>query len=180
MTELALPVSRRDHIRGTSSPLVTLVEYGDYECPYCGRAYHIVKRIEAEMEDKLAYVFRNFPLTQIHPHAMQAACAAEAAGFQGEFWSMHDQLFTHQDALGVESIATYGTFIGLDTERFLDDMESDLVERRVREDFLSGVHSGVNGTPTFFINGHRHDHWYEYQALRKAIEAAAAAGRRQS
>lgn len=172
-----MPVGPRDHILGSALAPVTLVEYGDYECPYCGQAYPLVKRIMADLGDELRFVFRNFPLAQAHPHAMQAALAAEAAGFQLEFWPMHDALFEHQDALDMESLVAYATFVGVDIERFMEDIESDPAERRVREDFIGGVRSGVNGTPTFFINGGRHDHWYEYDSLRAAIDRAAAAVR---
>jgi protein-disulfide isomerase len=138
-------------------------------------AYSIVKQIEQEMGDTLRFVFRNFPLAQVHPHAMQAALAAEAAGFQAEFWPMHDLLFGHQQALDMDHIATYASFLAIDIERFMEDIESDQAEQRVREDFMSGVRSGVNGTPTFFINGRRHDHWYEYRVLKKAVEQAQEA-----
>jgi protein-disulfide isomerase len=149
------------------------VEYGDYECPYCGAAYFIVKQLQQEEGGKLRLVFRNFPLAQIHPHAYQAALAAEAAGFQGEFWRMHDLLFEHQEALDDESLIVYATALQLDVERFIADMESDAPARRVQQDFMSGIRSGVNGTPTFFINGRRHDHWYAYDDLREAIDEAA-------
>lgn len=177
MSPLVIPVGPRDHIRGNHRAPVTLVEYGDFECPYCGRAYGIVKKIESQMGDKLIVVFRHFPLAEIHPHALQAALAAEAAGFQNAFWPMHDVLFEHQDALDYDSLMTYATALELDVERFADDMDSQPAERRVREDFISGVRSGVNGTPTFFINGRRHDYWYDFASLRGAIEAAAGVTR---
>jgi protein-disulfide isomerase len=173
MSELVMPVGVRDHAQGSAYAPVTLLEYGDYECPYCGQAYVIVKRLQAELGDELRFVFRNFPLAQVHPHALRAALAAEAAGFQGAFWPMHDVLFEHQGALDTDHLVTYAALLELDVERFIHDTESGKAERRVREDFMSGVRSGVNGTPTFFVNDHRHDQWYQYGALREAVYAAA-------
>ena len=155
---LTLPVSQRDHQQGPATAPVTLVEYGDYECPYCGEAYPIVKEIQRRLG--VRFVFRNFPLTQSHPHAEHAAEAAEAAAAQEKFWEMHDYLFEHQQALDVAHLVQYAVALNLDKETF------------VREDFLSGVRSGVNGTPTFFINGVRHDDSYELETLLAAIEAA--------
>jgi protein-disulfide isomerase len=174
MSRLVLDVGPRDHIQGNKLAPVTLVEYGDYECPYCGQAYYLVKRLQADLGGMFRLVFRNFPLTQIHPHALDAALAAEAAGLQDQFWEMHDMLFEHQDALDMDHIAAYASVLELDIEKFMDDMEADATMRRVREDFTSGVRSGVNGTPTFFVNGRRHDYWYEYRQLRGAIEQAAS------
>lgn len=173
MSRLTLPVEKRDHIRGNPDAPVTLLEYGDYECPYCGQAYGIVKMVEAQAGDLLRFVFRNFPLTQIHPHAFPAACAAEAAGLQGRFWAMHDTLFENQDRLEDEDLIDYAQALDLDARRFVQDMRSEAVERRIREDFMSGVRSGVNGTPTFFINGRRHDGSWDYPSLVQAIQYAA-------
>lgn len=178
MSELALPVGTRDHIQGNPAAPVTLVEYGDYECSYCGQAYYAVKKIQQDIGDRLRFVFRNFPLTQIHTHALHTAIAAEAAGLQGAFWRMHDILFEHQDALDDESLVVYATSLELDVEKFIDDLQSEATKRLVQDDFSSGIRSGVNGTPTFFINGHRHDHWYQYDALRDAVMTAAGAVRR--
>lgn len=170
---LTLPVSERDHWQGPTDAPVTLVEYGDYECPYCGRAYPIVQEIQRRMGDRLRFVFRNFPLAQIHPHAQQAAEAAEVAGQQGKFWEMHDTLFENQHALGDGPLREYAESIGLDGAEFAQELNSHAAEGRIREDFLSGVRSGVNGTPTFFINGIRHDDGYELHVLLAALERVA-------
>ena len=175
---LVLPVSERDHSQGSIDATVTLVEYGDFECPYCGRAYPIVQEVQRRMGDRLRFVFRNFPLTQIHPHAQHAAEAAEAVAAQGKFWEMHDILFEHQRALGDDHLVEYAGRVGLDTDRFVGEMERGAYEGRVGEDFLSGVRSGVNGTPTFFINGHRHDGGYDVDSLLAAIERAEQIGSR--
>jgi protein-disulfide isomerase len=169
---LVVPVSRRDHVKGSLDAPVVLVEYGDYECPYCREAHFYMQRVEPMLGDLHCFAFRNFPLTTVHPHAEQAAKAAEAAGAQGKFWEMHDTLFENQDALDDLSLLAYARHIGLDIDRFGLDMVEHVHARRVREDFLSGVKSGVNGTPTFFINGVRHDGGYD--TLLEAIESVAA------
>jgi protein-disulfide isomerase len=171
---LSLPVGDRDHAQGPAHAPVTLVEYGDYECPSCGRADSIVKQIQQRLGDRLRFVFRNFPLAQIHPHAQQAAEAAEIAGDQGRFWEMHDYLFAHQRALGGSRLREYAEAVGLDVEQFAQALETHRTEGRVREDFQSGVRSGVNGTPTFFINGVRHDDSYDLNVLLAALDRAAA------
>jgi protein-disulfide isomerase len=172
---LTVPVSDgRDHIQGSADAPVTLVEYGDYECPYCGAAYPIVKEVQARMGDRLRFVFRNFPITTSHPHAEQAAEAAEAAAAQGSFWDMHDALYENQKRLGDEDLRAYAEELGLDLERFAGELGEHVHEARVHEDFLSGVRSGVNGTPTFYINGVRHDDSYELETLLAAVEQAAA------
>jgi protein-disulfide isomerase len=153
---------------------VTLVEYGDYECPYCGQAYVVVKEIERLVGDRMRFVFRNFPLASVHPHAENAAEAAEAAGAQGKFWEMHDCLFENQQALDDIHLMKYAAKVGLDVSRFRRDMAEHRYAPRVRDDFMSGVRSGVNGTPTFFINGVRHDRSYDLDSLLAAIEDAAA------
>ena len=172
---LTLPVGKRDHIRGPADAAVTLVEYGDYECPHCGRAYPIVKTIQKQLGPKLRFVFRNFPLRESHPHAEQAAEAAEAAGAQGKFWEMHDRLFERQFALDGEYLIEYAGDLGLDVARFRTELSSGAYAPRVREDFRSGVTSGVNGTPTFFINGVRYDDSWEFEPLLAALEDAAVA-----
>jgi protein-disulfide isomerase len=170
--KLAPPVSERDHIQGPGTAAVTLVEYGDYECPFCGQAYPIVKEIQRRLGDQLRFVFRNFPLTQSHPHAEHAAEAAEAAGAQDRFWEMHDYLFEHQRALDDAYLLEYAAALNLDQARFKHDLTVHTFADRVREDFRSGVRSGVNGTPTFFINGTRHDDSYDLETLLAALEAA--------
>jgi len=172
--ELVLPVSdERDHIQGPAAAPVTLLEYGDYECPYCGAAYPIVKQVQAQLGDQLRFVFRNFPITTSHPHAEQAAEAAEAAAAQDRFWEMHDHLYEHQRRLGEADLRGYASELGLDVDRFSDDLAQHVHAARVREDFMSGVRSGVNGTPTFYINGVRHDDSYELETLLAALEDAA-------
>jgi protein-disulfide isomerase len=169
---LTLAVSARDHTRGPAEAPVTLVEYGDYECPHCGRAYPIVKQIQQRMGAHLRFVFRNFPLKESHPHAEHAAEAAEAAGAQGKFWEMHDRLFDRQFALEDENLLEYATELGLDAKRLGADLVARRFQPRVREDFRSGVTSGVNGTPTFFINGARYDADWDVESLFAALEQA--------
>jgi protein-disulfide isomerase len=171
VSRLAVPVSlSRDHIRGEANAPVMLVEYGDYECPACGEAHHVLRNLLALTQRRFALVFRNFPLATVHPHAQSAAEAAEAAAEQGCFWQMHDLLFENQDALDPVSLLAYADALAIDVERFADDLRSRRFADRVREDFLSGVRSGVNGTPTFFINGCRHDTGLD--TLIDAVEAA--------
>jgi protein-disulfide isomerase len=172
---LTVPVSAdRDHIQGPTEAPVTLVEYGDYECPYCGAAYPIVKDVQARLGEKLRFVFRNFPITTSHPHAQQAAEAAEAAASQGRFWEMHDVLYENQKRLRDPDLRDYAEQLGLDLQKFDEDLAEHVHAARVREDFMSGVRSGVNGTPTFYINGSRHDESYEADTLLAALQRAAA------
>jgi protein-disulfide isomerase len=169
---LTPPVSAEDHAIGRSDAPITLVEYGDFECPYCGRAYPLVQAVQRRFGEHLRFVFRHFPLTQIHPHAAHAAEAAEAAGAQGAFWAMHDMLFAHQDALDDGHLAGYASSLGLDVARFGRELAEGVYAPIVRQHFLSGVRSGVNGTPTFFINGIRHDDAWDVPALTAAIDRA--------
>jgi protein-disulfide isomerase len=152
-----VPVVKRDHIQGPIDAPIMLLEYGDYECPYCGAAYPIIKAIQEQLGKRLCFAFRNFPLVNSHPHAQHAAEAAEAASAQGKFWEMHDMLFENQEALDDEDIATYATTLGLDANRVMSEVLTGVHTARVREDFRSGAHGGVNGTPTFFINGVRYE-----------------------
>jgi protein-disulfide isomerase len=171
---LALPVSPdRDHIRGAVDAPVTLLEYGDYECPYCGAAHPEVNEILARAGTGLRFVFRNFPLTTVHPHAELAAEAAQAAGAQGTFWEMHDALYENQQRLAARYLQAYARALGLDVARFDDDLALHRYATKIREDFLSGVHSGVNGTPTFYINGVRHDGAWDFASLVAALQMAA-------
>src|SRR3954449_1417719 len=174
-SRLTVPVSEgRDHIQGPADAPVTLIEYGDYQCPYCGAAYPIVKEVQARMGETLRFVFRNFPITTSHPHAEQAAEAAEAAAVQGRFWEMHDHLYEHQRRLTDPDLHRYAEEVGLDVDRFDSELAEHAHEQRVREDFMSGVRSGVNGTPTFYINGRRHDDSYDAETLLAALERAKA------
>lgn len=171
--KLKPPVGASDHVQGPANAPVTLVEYGDYECPFCGEAYPVVKALQERLGDQMRFVFRNFPLSQMHPHAEHAAEAAEAAGAQGKFWQMHDLLYENQDALEAEDLVQYARALRLDVPRFVQEMSEHLHAERVREDFRSGVKSGVNGTPSFFINGVRHDGPFDLGSLMAAIEEAA-------
>jgi len=175
--QLTPPVGDGDHVAGPRDAPVTLVEYGDFECPYCGRAYPIVKNIQRQLGPQLCFVFRHFPLKESHPHAEHAAEAAEAAGAQGKFWEMHDMLFEHQRRLADADLVRYADELGLDAERVARELAMGIWARRVRDDFRSGVRSGVNGTPTFFVNGYRFDgDWTDegefLGALRDAAQAA--------
>jgi protein-disulfide isomerase len=163
-------VSAHDHTEGPADAPLTLVEYGDYQCPYCGAAYPVVKRLQKRLGKRLRFAFRNFPLTQQHPYALIAAQAAEAAALQGKFWEMHDLLFEQQTQLNPEIIHSWAKKIGLNVEQFGDDIKQGLVEERIREDRQSGIRSGVNGTPTFFINGSRYDGSPDYNSLLEALE----------
>jgi protein-disulfide isomerase len=172
---LTMPIAEdRDHIQGPADAPVTLLEYGDYECPYCGAAYPIVKEVQARIGERLRFVFRNFPITTSHPHAERAAEAAEAAAAQGSFWRMHDVLYENQKRLGDEDLRTYAQQVGLDLDVFDRELAEHVHAARVQEDFMSGVRSGVNGTPTFYVNGTRYDDSYDLDTLLGALEAAAS------
>jgi protein-disulfide isomerase len=168
-----LPIADRDHIQGPIEAPVALVEYGDYQCPHCGAAYPIVKAIQERWGDRLCFVFRNFPLTGVHPHAEHAAEAAEAAGAQGRFWEMHDLLFENQEDLADDALARHAAALGLDAERLLEEVRRGAHKERVREDVQSGARSGVNGTPTFFVNGVRHDGPHTLDGLLAALARAS-------
>jgi protein-disulfide isomerase len=167
--KLTVPVSNRDHVQGPETAPVTLVEYGDFECPHCAAAHVIVKKVQEIMADQLRFVFRHFPLTQIHPHAEPAAEASEAAGAQGQFWEMHDVLYENQPMLDSLHLVRFAQELGLDGTRFVRELESRIYRERVRGDFLSGVTSGVNGTPAFFINGVRYDGSWDIEPLVEAL-----------
>lgn len=170
---LAVPVVERDHVQGPADAPVTLVEYGDFECPYTGRAYPIIKQVQRALGDQLRLVFRNFPLTDIHPHAQQAAEAAEAAGAQGKYWEMHDLLFEHQKALNLSDLLGYARQLDLDVARFERDLAGRAYAARVGDDVAGAERSGVEGTPTFFVNGRRHDGSFDADTLLRTIRGAA-------
>ena len=170
---LTLPDPERDHIQGPAGAPIKLLEYGDYECPFCAEAHAVVKEIQRRLGDDLLFAFRNFPLTNVHPHAEHAAEAAEAAGDQGNFWGMHDLLFENQAALEDEDLAAYADELGLDAKRLLREVTSSVYAARIREDFKAGVRGGVNGTPTFFMNGERYD---GARDLRQMLSALTARG----
>ena len=173
MATLKIPITPEDHNQGPENAEVTLVEYGDYECPHCGRAYPIVKQVQKHFRKRVRLVFRNFPLAEMHPHAEAAAEVAEFAGAQGKFWEMHDLLYENQDALEDDDLVRHAKALRLDVPRFVKEMKSGAHLERVRADLSSGVRSGVNGTPTFFINGARHDGPFDLGSLMAAIEEAA-------
>lgn len=170
---LTQAVDDRDHVSGPEDAPVTLVEYGDYQCSYCGQAYPIVKAVQKQMGDRLRFVFRNFPISTMHPQAEHAAEAAEAAAVQEKFWEMHDLLYEHQDMLDDEHLMNLAEELDLDLKKFEADMVGHEHADRVREEFMSGVRSGVNGTPSFFINGARFDESWNQDSLGEALEAAA-------
>jgi len=169
MAKLRTPVTSRDHIQGPEDAPLTLVEYGDYECPSCGSAYPIVKRVQENFGKRLRFVFRNFPLSEIHPHAESAAETAEFAAAEGRFWEMHDLLFENQEQLSEALYSELADELGLSPTALRQALEVSKYKDRVRMDFSSGVRSGVNGTPTFFINGTRHDGPFDYETLVSAL-----------
>jgi protein-disulfide isomerase len=157
VARLVLPVGERDHVQGPATAPVTLVEYGDFECPYCRAAVPIVEELQRLLGDQLRFVFRHFPLSQLHPHAQHAAEAAEAAAAQGTFFEMHAALFEHQDALGDDDLVQYATDLDLDAARIRRELDGHSHAGRVREDFESGLRSGARGTPTFYLDDVRYD-----------------------
>jgi protein-disulfide isomerase len=170
VSKLRIPVGPGDHIQGSADAECTLVEYGDYECPHCSRAYPIVERLQRHFGKRLRFVFRNFPLSQMHPQAESAAETAEFAGTQGKFWGMHDLLFENQRRLGTPLYGELAEQLELSTTKLHEALENHDQLPHVRADFSGGVRSGVNGTPTFFINGQRHDGPFDYEYLLNAIE----------
>lgn len=169
MNARTVSMSPDDHVTGSPSAPVKLVEYGDYQCPFCGRAQVEVERLRQALGSRLCLVFRHFPLTQAHPYAEQAAEAAEAAGAEGRFWEMHRLLFEHQEDLSLEALIEYAGALDLDIDAFASSVQEHRFHDKIRRDFMTGVRSGVNGTPTFFINGHRHDGAFSAEALLEAI-----------
>ena len=177
MTRLSVHVTEDDHIRGRFGAPVTLVEYGDFECPHCARAHPIVLQLVQRLGDQLCYVFRNFPSSEIHPHAEAAAEAAEAANDVGGadvYWELHDTLFANQEALEDDDLIQHALAAGLDVDKFTEALESGEFAKRVRQDFLGGVRSGANGTPTFFVNGERYDgDWTDVDQFASALTAGS-------
>ncbi len=159
-----------DHIRGSVNAPIVIVEYGDYECPYTGMAYPIVKEIMRRFGDKVQVAFRNFPLNEIHPHAQHAAEAAEAAAAQDKFWQMHDYLFEHQRALDDSHLLQYGEKVGLDINKFKKEVSGHIYAPLIEESLKSGIDSGVEGTPTFFVNGIRYEDSWDLDTLSKFLE----------
>jgi protein-disulfide isomerase len=171
---LTIPVAPdQDHVAGPASAPLTLVEYGDYQCPYCGAAYPEVKKVQKKLGARLRFVFRNFPITTAHQFAMRAAETAEAASAQGKFWEMHDFLYEHQGTLGDDQKAlTYAKGLGLNVTQIAKELDKHTYVGRIEKDFMGGVRSGVNGTPTFFVNGVR----FDGQPLAEDLVAALESG----
>jgi protein-disulfide isomerase len=169
-TTLAVPVNHSDHILGPESAKVTVVEYGDFECPMCGQAYPAVKMLRNYFGNRIRFVFRNYPLREKHPHAELAAEAAEAAGAQHKFWHMHDLLFENQLHLKANSLRQYAAKAGLDLERYDYEMKDHVYLQRVQEDIEGGTKSAVRAIPTFFVNGVMHDVSFGLEHLQQAIE----------
>lgn len=170
LSKLLLPIQPDDHVQGSPQAVYTLVEYGDYECPDCGRLFVTIRDLHAEFGEDLRLVFRHYPRSGIHPHAQEAAEAAEAAGAQGRFWEMHDLLFANQNALAAKDVYRYAGQLSLDTRRFRDELKRRVYEARVREDFRRGVENGVYGTPSLFINGIRYGGGLDVDSLRTRIK----------
>jgi protein-disulfide isomerase len=166
---LAEPVTERDHIRGALTAPVVLVEYGDYECPHCGRAYWVIKRLREELGDRLGFVFRNFPVAELHPRAESVAQALEAASSQDHFWEMHDWFYEHQHQLEGLDLERHAQAAGMDVERWKKDQQQPEYRERVRQDIESGRQSGVSATPTFFINGTQYRGPYDFDSTLAAI-----------
>jgi protein-disulfide isomerase len=183
VAHLRNPVSNADHSQGATDAPVTLVEYGDYQCPSCGAAYPVVKKLQRKLGKDLRFVFRNFPLENVHPNAMHAARAAESVselGGEGPFWLMHDLLFEHQDSLDDTHLARYASQAGVDGDAVARALANGDQLERVQADFAGGIRSGVNGTPTFFVNGERYDgDWSDVATFHDAlVEAAKPSGSR--
>jgi protein-disulfide isomerase len=167
---LLLPIQPEDHVEGSPNAHYTLVEYGDYECPACGRLFMTIRQLHKQFGDDVRLVFRHYPLSGKHPHAQQAAEAVEAASAQGRFWEMHDLLFEHQGALKPKDLARYAEQLGLDGKRFHDDLKHRTYEDRVREDFRRGVANGVYGTPGLFINGIRYNGGLDVESIQQLLK----------
>ncbi|SFQ02944.1 DsbA family protein [Parafilimonas terrae] len=167
MKQLIPVINSNDHIYGNEKALIELVEYGDYQCPYCGLAYPIVKNIQQELGADLKFVFRNFPLSKVHPFAFAAAVATEAAALQNKFWEMHDIIFENQERLNIENIIVFAENIGLDLQQFKYNIQQKEQSVKVERDFESGLRSGVNRTPSFYINGNKYEgEWRESELLQ--------------
>ncbi len=169
MSELTVPITSDDHSQGDANAKCTLVEYGDYQCPACGQAAPIVKELQKQFGTDLRFVFRNFPLREIHPNAEHAAEAAEFAGTNGEFWQMHDLLYQNQTALDDESLLALASRLHISEDELREVLHAETYQSWVKKDFSGGVRSGVNGTPAFFLNGQRHDGAFDFATLADAV-----------
>jgi protein-disulfide isomerase len=170
--KLTPAVGQDDHIQGATNAPIILLEYGDYQCSYCGEAYSIIKFVQKKFDNRLQFVFRNFPLNEAHPDAFNAALVAEAAAVQGKFWEMHDILYEHQDRLDLESLAGYAKEIGMDAHQFERDIHGTALSDKVEQDFESGIRSGVNGTPSFYVNGSKFEGDWSEQGLADYLNDA--------
>lgn len=170
MATLKIPVTSNDHIQGNDYAPITLVEYGDYQCPYCRHANFVVKQLQKHFGDQLRFVFRNFPLAKTHPFAEPAAEAAEYASDQGRFWEMHDLIYDNQPALSLSLLSELAADLGLSSDHLNTVITNQSYKDKIQNDFLGGVRSGVNGTPTFFINDQRHNGLFEFDNFVKAID----------
>lgn len=170
MSKLRVPVSEQDHRTGNLKAKIVLVEYGDYQCPHCGIAHPFTKKLLRQYGQDLLFIFRNFPLQEMHPQALISAQAAEAADKQEKFWEMHDTIFEHQNILSANNLLNFAERLNLDIEKFSKDWKSKIVLSKVETDFDGGIRSGVNGTPTFFLNGNRLETYDEtYESLAHAV-----------
>lgn len=174
---LRVPISREDHSLGPDRAPITLIEYGDFECPHCARAFETIHRLQEALKGDLRFIYRHFPVTRVHRHALDAARAAEAAGLQGRFWEMHGLIFRNQGRLAEEVLLAFAGTLGLDIPRFTADMESPRVQEKIERDMEGGVRSGVNGTPSFFVNGVRYDGDWSYPGFLEELTQAAGSTR---
>jgi protein-disulfide isomerase len=173
LSKLLLPIQPGDHVEGSPHARYTLVEYGDYECPMCGSLFVTIRQLHEQFGEDVRLVFRHYPLSGIHPHAQQAAEAAEAAAAQNHFWQMHDLLFEHQHALGTKDLYLYSQQLALDFKRFRSELKERVYEDRVREDFRRGVQNGVYGTPGLFINGIRYNGGLDFKSILSKLKEAS-------
>lgn len=165
-----IPVGASDHVQGDPGAPITLLEYGDYECPYCGAAYPILKKLQAHYGDKLRFVFRNFPLSDVHPHAMMAAYTAEGSALQGKFWEVHDLIYEHQKSLSEQVLLNLAKSAGVNVFQLQEDLGKESISKRVEDDFEGGINAGVNGTPGFFVNGKKYDGDYRYEPFKEFLD----------
>ena len=170
MAKLKPPASIEDHMMGKLNASVILVEYGDFQCPHCGAAYPILKEIEKKFKDSIAFIFRHFPLSESHPMALPAAISAEAAANQGRFWQMHDLIFENQYRLSPQTLLHLAETLKLDMKTFQKDIQNPKLSEKVEANFESGIQSGVNGTPSFYINGSKFNGSYDFLSLSHAVE----------
>jgi protein-disulfide isomerase len=174
MAKLKPPVNEDDHLQGNAHAKVVLVEYGDFECPHCAVAHPIIQQLEKKYKEQMAFVFRHFPLSEIHPFAKIAAISAEAAAKQGKFWEMHNMIFENQTKISTVFLLRIAESLGLDIKIFQRDTYDDKLAEKVDDQFESGVLSGVNGTPSFYINGEKYNGAYDFESMSAAVENAIA------